>query len=274
MAARRTLRDLYVVGKEVSIDDGRGAVQVWVQKLNPVDHRTAVGKADASRARVLSVRSDPSSDDYFTILNGVLDYTKEQLVNLLTAVEAARISPFKRSQISAEDEWRDEGYLEGLETTWEDEMSDRFISDPEDAEAARIHDELQRFISQVDEAISDDLDVFRDGLNSMSADELSALGVEYQMKTYADAAWIQEYYRWEIYFGCRFPERHKERYFEDIAEVRSLSAELLQRLSEEFRNLTVEPTEGKDLAVTPPSSPSSDPSEAEAPQASSGPPAA
>jgi hypothetical protein len=98
----------------VSIDDGRGAVQVWVQKLNPVDHRTAVGKADASRARVLSVRSDPSSDDYFTILNGVLDYTKEQLVNLLTAVEAARISPFKRSQISAEDEWRDEGYLEGL----------------------------------------------------------------------------------------------------------------------------------------------------------------
>jgi hypothetical protein len=271
---KRTLRDLYVVGKELSLDDGGGSVEVWLQKLNPVDHRHAVSKADASRARVLAVRSTPESDDYFAILNGVLDFDKDQLVNLLAAVETVRINPLKRSEIAGLDEWADEGYLEGLQDIWDSEINDRFVENPEDVEAKRVHDELERYLAAVAAEIADAIDVYSDGLHSMTLQELQDMGVAYEMKNSADMAWIQTYYRWELFYGVRQPHDHRQRYFAEASDIDELNGDLIGTISAAFRALTVEPTEGKDLAGNPPSSTSSAPSAEAATPASSGPPTA
>lgn len=274
MGAKRTLRDLYVVGKELVLDDGGGSVEVWIQKLNPVDHRYSVTKADASRARLLAVRSTPDSDDYMALLNGVLDFDKAQLIDLLTAVESVRISPHKRAQIAAEKEWATENYFDGLEEIWDSEMKDRFIDDPEDTEAKRVKDELDRFIVAVADAVTEELETYRDGLGSMGYQELSDLGVDYEVRTAADMAWIQTYYRWEVYFGVRDPANHRVRYFADAKEIDELSGDLVGILSTAFRELTVDPTEGKELAASPPSSALSAPSATAETPASSGPKAA
>jgi hypothetical protein len=271
---KRTLRDLYVVGQELSLDDGNGSVEVWIQKLNPVDHRHAVSKADASRARLLAVRSTPESDDYFAILNGVLDYTKENLVNLLSAVESVRITPFKRAEVGGRDEWADEGYLEGLEEAWDSEISDRFVEDPADVEAKRVHDEIDRFLAMVAEEMTDALDVYRDGIGSMAFQELQDMAVVYEVKNAADMAWIQTYYRWEVFYGVRQLHDHRKRYFDEASELDDLNGTLLSTISQAFRTLTVDPTEGKDLAGSPPSSVSSELSVREATPESSGPTAA
>lgn len=271
---KRSLRDLYVVGKELVLDDGGGPVGVWIQKLNPVDHRYSVTKADASRARLLAVRSTPDSDDYMALLNGVLDFDKAQLIDLLTAVESVRISPHKRAQIAGEKEWATENYFDGLEEIWDSEMKDRFIDDPEDTEAKRVKDELDRFIVAVADAVTEELETYRDGLGSMGYQELSDLGVDYEVRTAADMAWIQTYYRWEVYFGVRELANHRERYFGDAKEIDELSGDLVGILSAAFRELTVDPTEGKELAASPPSSASSAPSATAETPASSGPKAA
>jgi hypothetical protein len=272
--ARRTLRDLYVVGQEYEFDDGQGPVSVWIQKLNPVDHGHAVTKANAARARVLSVTKDPESDDYFAILNGILDFDKPRLVELLCAVESVRIGPHKRAEIASQDEWKDDNYLDGLEQIWNDEIRERFMEDPEDAEAKRIHDELQRFIAKVDEAVEDAVAIHRSGLEAMSMNEVQKLGIDYEVKNTADMAWIQVYHKWEIFYGVRDVLNHKKRLFEDVSEIDELNGDLINEISAAFRRLTVEPTEGKDSAVSPPSSTSSEQSEAVATEASSGPKAA
>lgn len=275
MPKQRLLSDLYVRGREVTLDDGTDdPVVVWIQKLNPVEHSQVARKAGAARSRLLALKYDKESDDYQALVDGLIQSDRDLLVEMLTLAEQVRITPLAEAQIAEEDRWKDDDYLQGLRDGWADEMSERFMLDPEDTEAKRVHDELDRYLQEVDASVSDDLDFFREGLQTMSDRQLLDTATESRLKAAADTAWIVEYYRCEVWLGTRSVKDHKQRLFDARSEVDDLQAPTWEILSTAFRELTVEPTEGKDSAGIPPSSPSSEPSVRAETEDSSGPPAA
>jgi hypothetical protein len=266
MTKQRHLSDLYVKGSDLTIED----VTVWIQKLNPVEHSQAVRKADAARAKALTAKFDKDSEAYLSVLNDVLDSSREVLIEILVAAEHARILPAREAKVADEEKWKTDNYLQGLRDAWNEGVAETFIDDPDDIEAKRVHDELEAFLKDVEKEVSDELDSFRSAHDSMSEKEIIDTSMEHRMKVAADMAWVNEYYRSEILLGTRYPDDHSKKYFSSRDEVDILQLETYAELASAFRDLTVEPTEGKDSAGNPPSSDSSEPSDKEATEQSSG----
>src|SRR3954469_5704211 len=62
-AQARRLGDLFVVGREVTFDDGQGApISVYVRKLNTSEHERALRRANSERSKVLAAKTDKDSD--------------------------------------------------------------------------------------------------------------------------------------------------------------------------------------------------------------------
>ena len=270
----RSLKDLYVRGTEVTLDDGTDdPVVVWVQKLNPVEHEAAIRKADAMRSRVLSIRNDKDSEEYQAILSDVLTSSREVLIGILSLLERGRIAPVVRAELADKEEWKQDNYLQGLQESWDEEMQQKFVDDPEDAEAARIHSELERFLAEVQTELDDRMSMFDDGLDTMTDDELQDQVVQHNIKVTANVAWLNEYNRQCVLFATRDTVK-RERVFSHRSEIDDLQLEVLEAIKAGLDRITVEPLEGKESAAKPPSSPSSEQPDREATEESSGPTAA
>lgn len=271
MTKQRTLADLYVRGTDLAFDDGSNdPLVVWVQKLNPVEHSLAVRKADAARARTLTIKFDTECEEYQALLNDILGAERGTLIEILSAAEEARILPVREANMADDDKWKEDNYLQGLRDAWRDSAMDAFIKDPEDAEAKRIHDELERFVKTVHDDVAGEIESYRHSLATMSEKELVTMSMEHRIKAAADMAWVNEYYRSEIAFGTRDVMNHKQKYFAGRDDIDELQILTYSQLAQAFRDLTVEPVEGKDLAGSPPSSDSSEPSDKEVTEPSSG----
>ena len=275
MPKERSLSDLYVRGREVTLDDGTGdPLVVWVQKLNPVEHAQIVRKAGAARSRIIALKFDKESEDYLAIANGLIDAERPLLIEMLAMAERARITPLVEAEIADEEQWKEDQYLQGLFDAWNDEVRDRFEADASDGEAKRIHDELGRYLDAVNEKIVEQISFFSEGLETMSDKELLDTALDARLKAAGDTAWVNEYYRSEVWLATRDAEDHKKRLMQNREDVDSLMGEAYETLAAALRDLAVDPIEGKDSAGIPPSSPSSEasaPAETEQP---SGPAAA
>lgn len=258
MTKQKSLADLYVRGKELTIEDGDGEATVWVQKLNPVEHSLATRKADAARAKVLSIKFDKECEEYLALLNDVLEADPEVLIEILVAAEEARILPVTEAKTADEERWKTDSYLQGLRDSWRDGVKDAYELDPDDVESKRIHDELERFVGEVKDAVAESLDSLRVSLHQTTHKELVEMSMDHRIKAAADMAWVNEYYRSEIAIGTRYQDDHKKRMFPTREDVDVLQLEAYVPLATAFRNLTVDPVEGKDSAGSPPSSDSSE----------------
>jgi hypothetical protein len=267
---KRSLADLYVRGTSFTLDDGEGEVVVWLQKLNPVERSAALKAADAARSRVLSMKRSPDSEEYQQMASDVLRASKEALVSLLVATERARITPLAFAEVADLAEWKDDNYLSGLQDAWAEDLSKRFEENPEDAEAKVAHDALEKYADAVEEKVDDELSVFTDGIETMPDEEIEEMAIQQSLKTSGDVAWLSEFYRQEVFYAVRDPDNHKSKMFTTRSEVDDLQGEVFSALTDAIHALSVDPTEGKDSAETPPSSPSSDQSAAEETSNSSG----
>lgn len=261
---KRRLEDLYVRGRQLVIDDGTGdPVEVWLQKLNPLEHEKSIRKAGAAKARVLMAMKDHDSEEYQEAFSDVLDFgSREALVDYLIAEEASRINETKETELSFQEEWHKEGYLQGLQDAWEDPerpLKDVYATNPADIEANRVFLELKRFADQVTAEIDPLLDELRARYQDASEEDLQAEALKRFMELRAGLAWLREYRRNEVFFATREPEDHRKYYFATRDQVDELSNEVYHQLSDGCQELMVESGEGKDLPSSPSSSPSSEP---------------
>lgn len=267
MAAKRRLTDMYRIEKAVTFDDGQGdPITVIVRKMNPVDHQNALRYANAARSRAATLKNHPEDDEYQSQFSNVVDYTREDLTRYL--IEEARINrtPVLEAELADEKEWKDEGYLDGLQHAWQDGLKDQYAMDPTDTEAERVFQELNRFSTKLDEMVQAELDSLEDDLDLKPEDDLRKTVFERLLNTQASLAWLQEYRRCEVAFGTR-TEDGKKKYFEHRDEVSELPMEIFAKLSETYLELTVPVDEGKDSQETEASSPSS--AQPESPEAES-----
>lgn len=258
MPKTRRLGDLYVVGKELTIDDGEGAVVVWVNKLNPVDQEAAVRNANAARARVLAGKKDPENQERLSIESELLEQSKDELVDFLAADALSNRQDALVAELAAEQEWQDKSYLQGLLDAWEGGLEDRYNRDPEDEEAKSVFEEMDRWQKILDARLEGEKERLLADFGQRPEDALRQQVLERLIQVQADMAWLSEYHLSEVLFAVREPDHHKKKYFNNRSEVEDLSQEVMRALYEGYHDLSIDPTEGKDSPGTPASSPSSD----------------
>lgn len=248
MVKKRKLSDLYVVQKDVIIDDGSGEVTVTVKKLSPIQHETVLRRANAKRAKYLAIsKQGVESEEKNAVLNEVFDAMpdREDLIEFLVADHVTRVYEAREAEVSAEEEWSENDYIQGLKDSWVEEMYDRFVSDPEDEEAAHVKAELDRFTEDVNKALEGERRSARRDFETYDDEKLIDKALDKFLQAQADMEWLGEYRRSEIWQGVRDPDTG-EQYFESRSEVDDLSVEVLAALMEGFRSLNVDSVEGKD----------------------------
>lgn len=261
MPVKRRLEDLYVVGKELTIDDGQGGVKVWLQKLNPVDASNALRRANMARAKVRTVKSDKQSDEYLDMWVEILEWDdKPALIEYLAAEKIMRIRDRVEAELAAEEEWSEDDYVQGLRDAWESGLNERYFIDPDDEEAKRVYAELQRFGAQAEERGRSEIADVRDELEALDFTVLQEKAFDRVIAYRASAAWLEEYHRSELLYGVREADNHKAYYFKSPENIDQLSGEVLGLLYREYAALAVDVIEGKDSEETPDSSDSSEPS--------------
>ena len=248
-ARRRRLEDLYVVGKVVEFNDGAvddewnplPPVQVYVRKLNRIENdkalRAANGARSALQARVREEGNDSLAKDYDR--NATIEFlTQDYHVNRLPVVQA---------ELSGDEdsEWSKDSYYEGLLEAWNAGLNDKYAADPEDEEAKKVFDEIQRFADEVDEKMKDLLHDKRNELDSYSDFDLRAKVTDRLLEMQSMAAWIYEYYRQQVFLAVREPDKVTP-YFENVENVDFLTDEMYDALKNAYDELALPPVEGKD----------------------------
>jgi hypothetical protein len=275
---RRRLSDLYVVGKEATINDNTGEepVVVWIQKLNPLDNDNALRRAAAARARYLAYRKEPDSDEYRAALSDVTDFaTRDTLIDMVARDEILVRRMRVEAEMGAEDEWSKDDYLQGLHDAWEGNpdspgLKERYAIERDDPEAKRVLEELGRFNKQVDQRMEGEREEVRRDYEHKTDDDLTSIAVERIIESRATTQFMREYENEMLLAAVRELEDHKKRYFIDRAEVDGLDQKVHRQLLEHLQMVTVERDEGKGSRGIPASSLPSEPSETVETEPSSG----
>lgn len=274
----RKLDDLFITGRPFTLDDGHGEpVEVWLQKMNPLEADKALRKANAAKARVLMQRADEDSDEWLEMYADIANFDKDALAEYLIGDAISEYRQSREAEMAAEEEWSKDGYLEGLRDSWEDELRDR---PEEDEERQKCLAELRRFNDSVDPLIADERTRLIADELSKPDEELRRQAVRRFLDIRAGSVWVAEYNRYELAYGVRDPEKHDVYYFvgrdgePDLDRVRRLVPETFTPLHQAYQQLIVPPAEGKDLPAAPSSSPPSEHSDEVATEQPSGPPAA
>jgi len=250
---RRRLTELYVTGKELTLTDDEGYEEtLWLSKLSPVEQKEAADNATAARARLLSLKKNPESDErqmaVFTEQMSDMGLTiRDNMISYLSAPKLQEAIVSAEARISSEGEWAENDYLTSLQAAWNEELFDRYAKDTDtsDAEAQRVHDELQRFTVEVEEAVKEERANIVLEWEHEADEALYKKVLDRIIDTESDFAWVNEFSKWQVYFAVRTPEDHKERYFESREEVDSVQSRVLNEILNAYSAMTVDPTEGK-----------------------------
>jgi hypothetical protein len=251
--SRRRLTDLYVTGAEVTLNDGENeedAVTVWLSKISPIEQRDAADKATAARAKILLVKNTTlHSEERLVYEDQLIDLglaSREEWIEFIALNEIQEAELSNQERISTEGEWAKNDYLDALQKSWNEGLADKYEADENDEEAKKVYDELYRFTQEVITATEDDkLGIFAK-YSDDSDEELMRQAVDKVIDAESDFAWMNEFSRWQLYYAVREPNAKKVRYFVDKQEVDALDARIISTLLEKYREITVDPIEGKD----------------------------
>lgn len=255
MALTRKLSDLYVKGKEVTIDDGNGAVEVYLQKVMPVDSEAAFRAANAAKSRALSLRTDPDSVMFQYIQSRCEEATKDQMVDQLAELEVARKRRVIEAELEAEDKWAKDDYLQGLLDSWETGLKEKYFAGDDEKddnnnpvdkeEATRVFKEIEKFNTELEKRVKREKEAAVKDLTSMAHTKIKDRFFDALMEQQAEISWFKEYRRQELYFAVRDPEDHTEKAFESPDEVDQMAPELIEKLADEYASISIDAIEGK-----------------------------
>lgn len=250
MTKKRRLSDLYVVGKEVEVEDPNGGdpIVVWIQKLSPVQHEAVLRDSGAARAPILALKHLPFGHEDLAPYESELEESLRHLsiVDVLAAKKEGAVRAAKEDEVAALDEWADENYLQSLTDAWEADLMVEWAKDNEHVEAARVHDELERFNALVDKKTEADMRHVRKDYERMDPEEAYQEALHQVIDFASDIRWMTEYRRQELYYAVRESQQDSRTlYFEDVSEVGELSGEVFTILLREYQGLTLNPLEVK-----------------------------
>jgi len=252
---RRRLTDLYARGEEVALDD-KGEIVVWVRKMTPADAEVAYLKSSAKRSSVLAMAKQETPSDLYEMMKGeVALLTKESMVIWLSTNELSDQTALIESRVAGEEEWSEDRYLESLrERFLDDDFQAKLEENPEEDEVARVVGELTRFQDQVQEALNDFAHESEAALNMESEEDLRERVLENMLETQANAAWLAEFARCQVWRCTYDNEDHSSPIWPQRKDVDEVQGELLAKITAVIDRIHVSDAEGKDSEQTPTSS--------------------
>ena len=275
---RRRLSDLYVRGRDVTLNDGAGdSVTVWLQKLNGVERESCLRRANAAKARFMIDADDESSDTFHATYAQVREMQdREATVGLVISEDLAKYRQRIEAELSSdEDTWGKEGYLQGLIDAWigDDDhpgLAATQAEDPDDPEVKRVLTEIERFENEVNGRIASHADSLRKDWVDIPDEPLWRRAAHRVLELRGTDVFNREFERQQIFYAVREPDDRAKRYFGTLQELDDLDEKVLQTLLLQYSRMVVDQIEGKDSRATRPSSTSSDHSSAEEAQTDSG----
>jgi hypothetical protein len=249
---RRRLSDLYIVGREMSFNDGEDEepVKIWLSKISPIEQRDAADQATKVRGKILALKHSPDAVNerllYEDQFNDLGLSSRDEIIAFVAASKIQEAMTSNEHRIAAEDAWTNENYLKSLQDAWNDGLSEAWVKDPDDdPEAARVYAELKRFAEEVDAATADDKANIIAEFDHVSDEELRSRAVDKIIEAEADFAWLNEFSFYQIFYAVREIDDHKKRYFDNVNEVKGIDTSIVTELVSTYREMTVEGVEGK-----------------------------
>lgn len=274
---KRRLTDLWVVGRELTLDDGEGEpITVWLQKINAIESSEATRRCDAARARMLASRNS-DDDEWQSMVTTVREYAggdKARIVGFLVLDKRNELERVAEAKLANEEEWSKDNYIQGLMDAWRDDLERRWLADNDDTEAANCKAELDRFAKEVADDVDSEVSLLTDAWGEEPSGQLEERMAQKLIEVDAGQAWMVELWACQIYFGTREVDNHKQRYFMSRDEVDTLAPRTYEALRQAYADLEVDVAEGKGLPAPTPSSPSSGEQNGVVTELSSGPPGA
>ena len=250
----KKLGDLFIRGVECTVTDGDDSVEVWIQKLNPLQQDKALRRANGARAKVLSVRKRDEEDldrlSYTHEAEEILE-DRDTAIDYLLSEKLGTIYQVREAELAFEKEWSEENYLQGLRDAWEDGLNDAYAIDQEDEDAQRVFNELKRFAETVEKSVQGERESLAKGLESKTDDEIQTLVINKVIEAAADLEWLKEFRKSEIFFAVREIDNHNKPYFEKREDVDDLEIEVFGQLTQAYNAMRVDVVEGKDSPETP-----------------------
>jgi hypothetical protein len=251
----RRLGDLYVRGRELAPSDGEGEpVKVWLAKLNEIDREAALRRANAAKARFM-IDADNEDGDLFAAAYAEFRVIEErdEVMAFVIAEDVGKARRRIEAQHALDEEtWGKDDYLQGLVDSWyggdesQPGLSSVYEEDPEDPEAKRVLGELERFRQLVNAEVESDTARLMMDYEGVSIDSLWRKGAHRILELRANDAFAREYRRQQLFFALRDPVNRRMRYFERVSEIDDLDDDLRDYLFEQYEDLMVDRTEGKD----------------------------
>lgn len=268
---RRRLGDLYVLGKELVINDGMGeSVTVWIHKLNDIDREAIIRRANATKARHLIDAGNEDSEVFQSAWGQVREYEdREALVAVVIADEVVKYRRRAEAELG-EDEatWGKDSYLQGLVDAWfgddhNEGLTYTHITHPDDPEVVRVMGELNRFSQEVSKRVAEEADRLEREWADVPDDMLWNKAAHRLLERRGDEVFTKEFQRQQMFYAVREPDDHKKRYFGTIDEVDDLPEKIRQQIQWAYNEIVVDPHEAKDSPAIQASSSSSEPPAAE-----------
>lgn len=275
---RRRLGDLYVRGKEISINDGTGdAVRVWLQKLNGVDRDSCFRRGSAAKARFMLEADNEDSEVFQSMYAQVREmHDRDGLIAILIGEELTRYRQRIEAQLGHDEEtWGKDGYIEGLVDAWIGDDDNPGLAaaqahDPEDPEAKRVLAEIKRFEAEVADAVEVESARLQKDWQDTPEEILWRKATHRILELRGHEIFNAEFERQQLFFCVREPDDKNKRYFKSVSEIDDLDEKVTDQLLRRYGTMVVDTIEGKDSRVTPASSNSPDPSSAEEAPSDSG----
>lgn len=235
----QTLENLYTQGKLVDVSPEKdGSVEVWIRRLGPKHHQTAVRKANAERIKFKSLPRD--NEDVLPVVEEVSKMSREDRIDLLIEIEVAPDKEKIEQELSEEEEWSKDDKLQGLMDAWNDGLLEEWLKGEgkRSEESEHVFNEMNRFTEQVNEKVEGRRKSARRQFEDMSDDELFDKVFEILIDREAGLLWLRVFREHQILFGVCEPETKKQM-MEDVEEVQNLPIELWQIFLAAFEDLAL-----------------------------------
>lgn len=271
MKKRRRLGDLYIRGREFTVDDGTDdPVTVWIQKMNEIERDSILRRANAAKARYTLEAGHQEGELFVATLGSIQDYLdRDGMLDVVAAEHLFRLREKIEAQFTEDEEgWGKDNKIKSLLDLWtgtDDEpgLAATHAEDENDPEALRVKGEIEAFNADVERRVDEEKEqVYREWQDMPDA-ELARLTAKEILKRRADEVFMREWMRQQLFHSVREVDNHHTRYFGVIAEVDDLDDRVREKLERVLNLMVVSNAEGKESRAMDSSNSSEPPSTGE-----------
>lgn len=229
-------------------------LRIWVRPASPIQREMIVREAQAERARRILTAKDPDSNDYVTTKGYVATLSFEALVDyVLELDESTRITEARRDVLK-EKEWEDFNTLRDAMRQYDEAGAPS--DDPEWKPLLERDAEFGRQVSAQAGVLRENAS---DATKLMPRERLEDRAWDKRIDQMGNAAFMESYEAWTLYFACRDDEDHATLFFDDVNDLKSQPQELQDALSDLLASFIQEAGEAKNSQAVESGSDSSTP---------------